>query len=513
MLELRDKGHAKRAIAKALKISPKSVKAILESGSAEVPALERPEMLAPALETIRTLHLACKGNLVRVHEELSAQGIDTSYPCLTAFCRRHQIGHTPKVPSGQYHFEAGEEMQHDTSPHVVRIGDRECKIQCASLVLCYSRMIYVQVYRNWTRFECRVFLSEAIVAFGGAAARCMLDNSSVIIARGTGANAVPADAMKAFGDRFGFQFAAHELGDANRSARVERPFDYIEKNFYPGRTFVDDEDLNSQLIAWCDRANRRPRRSLPSPAIELWVAERPALRPLPIFVPEVYDVHTRRIDVEGNVNVHQNRYSVRGAAIGRQVEVRETARRIKIYDGHRLIAEHDRITPGEGTRSTLPEHRVDRKPRAATVPHSAEEKLLRAQGPCLDQLCDQLRQRHGGGAVRAIRRLHRLYLDYPTESLLKAAGTAVAYGLLDLGRLETMVLRAVAGDFFRLPITAPHEEKPCDQKDRQEPQPRDEPSEPDGDAGVVDTEPEPEPEPELELDFDIDVIDDSDADV
>ena len=39
----------------------------------------------------------------------------------------------------------------------------------------------------------------------------------------------------------------------------------------------------------------------------------------------------------------------------------------------------------------------------------------------------------------------RIYLDYPTESLIAAAEKALAYGLLDLGRLETMVLRAVAG--------------------------------------------------------------------
>ena len=32
-----------------------------------------------------------------------------------------------------------------------------------------------------------------------------------------------------------------------------------------------------------------------------------------------------------------------------------------------------------------------------TVPHSAEEKLLRTQDPGLDYLCDQLRQRHSGG--------------------------------------------------------------------------------------------------------------------
>jgi hypothetical protein len=42
---------------------------------------------------------------------------------------------------------------------------------------------------------------------------------------------VPVPEMVAFGERFGFEFAAHEIGDANRSARVERPFRFIEGNF------------------------------------------------------------------------------------------------------------------------------------------------------------------------------------------------------------------------------------------------------------------------------------------
>jgi hypothetical protein len=40
--------------------------------------------------------------------------------------------------------------------------------------------------------------------------------------------------MAAFGERFGFQFAAHAIGNANRSARVERPFHFIEHNFLAG---------------------------------------------------------------------------------------------------------------------------------------------------------------------------------------------------------------------------------------------------------------------------------------
>jgi hypothetical protein len=78
-----------------------------------------------------------KGNLVRVHEELVSRGADVSYPALTAFCRRHGIGQPPKIASGQYHFEPGEELQHDTSPHETEIAGKKRKIQSASAVLCY----------------------------------------------------------------------------------------------------------------------------------------------------------------------------------------------------------------------------------------------------------------------------------------------------------------------------------------------------------------------------------------
>jgi len=51
----------------------------------------------------------------------------------------------------------------------------------------------------------------------------MIDNTHVVVAAGTGARMVPAPEMTAFAERFGFVFRAHEKGDANRSARVERP--------------------------------------------------------------------------------------------------------------------------------------------------------------------------------------------------------------------------------------------------------------------------------------------------
>ncbi len=74
----------------------------------------------------------------------------------------------------------------------------------------------------------------------------MVDNTNVVVASGSGAEAVIAPEMAAFGQIFGFEFVAHAIGDANRSARVERPFYYVEGNFLAGRRFRDWEDLNAR---------------------------------------------------------------------------------------------------------------------------------------------------------------------------------------------------------------------------------------------------------------------------
>jgi len=97
----------------------------------------------------------------------------------------------------------------------------------------------------------------------------------VIIAHGTGKNAVAAPETAALAERFDFHFMAHELGDANRSARVERPFDYIERNFYSGRHFADLTDLNVQLASWCDQVNLSLRKKLGARPVELLTAEEP----------------------------------------------------------------------------------------------------------------------------------------------------------------------------------------------------------------------------------------------
>ena len=105
-----------------------------------------------------------------------AGGAELSYAAVTAFCRRHGIGYAPPTPAGQYDFAPGEEMQHDTSPHELELGGKKRRVQTASAVLCYSRMLFFQCYPTFRRFDCKVFLSDAVRYMGGAATRVSTAN-------------------------------------------------------------------------------------------------------------------------------------------------------------------------------------------------------------------------------------------------------------------------------------------------------------------------------------------------
>src|SRR6266542_3982009 len=454
VLELSAKGVSKREIAQVLRLSRPTVRKVLRENSTNVPEIQRAEKAEPYREQILDLLVTCKGNLVRVHEDLVADGATLSYQALTGFCRRQGIGQAPIVPSGRYHFEPGVEMQHDTSPHTVEVGGSKYKAQTASAVLCYSRMLFFEINPTFQRFDCKVFLTDALRYMSGAPERVMIDNTHVVVLRGTGREMIPVPEMEAFAERFGFRFVAHQIGDANRSARVERPFSFIENNFLAGRTFTSWEDLNQQARQWCDRVNSTYKKHIRAIPRELFAIERMHLKPLPSWIPEVYRLHQRTVDVEGYVSVNSIRYSVPVGWIGRRVEVRETRDKIEIELDARHLVTHVRAVTPQSQRITLAAHRPPRGENVKRDPHPEEQAILSAV-PELAAYVTALKQKGRKVVTLALRQLLRLLKEYPREPFLAAVREAAQYGLYDLDRLERMILRRVARDYFLLLDTDP----------------------------------------------------------
>jgi len=451
ILEMKANNMSLHEISRTLKVSRKTIRMIIENGGAE-PA-EKESKYVDHVPMIKELFKECRGNVVRVAEELdSRHNILIPYQTLTWIIRKFEVRTPQKTRSGEYDFAPGEEMQHDTSPHKLVLGGEKVTAQCASLVLAYSRKIFVQYYPRFTRFECQVFLAAAFAFMDGVCGRCVIDNTHVVVAGGVGPSAVINPEMEYFGGLYGTRFEPHWLNDPNRKARVERPFYFVETNFIAGRTFADWQDLNRQAVAWCnEKANPKHKRSLGMSPDAAYIMEKYALKALPSFTPPVYQSFCRGVDIQGYVQLETNRYSVPHALVGKKLEVQKHWDKVLVYDKQKLVAEHKRIIDKSETRATLPNHHPPlNRIKSHQGPTKEENLLLAGKNEDLDSYVANLKKRSTGRGALNLRRLLNLQRSYPFEPFIAAVRTALNYGLYDLARLERIILNNIAGDFFEL---------------------------------------------------------------
>ena len=387
-----------------------------------------------------------RGNAVRVRELLAADGTHVSYSTLTRWLREAGL-RTPPPRAGEYVFAPGCEMQHDTSPHRVTIGGRVVTAQCAGLVLAYSRRLFIAYSPRFTRFEAKHFLREAAVFMDGTCRRCVIDNTHVVLASGSGSEAVIAPEMAAFARTLGFGFVAHRVGHPDRKGRIERIFAYAEGHFLPGRTFRDYADLNAQARLWCETvANATPKRVLGMSAEAAYVLEKPYLTPLPAVLPPVYEVVERTVDLSGYVSIDANRYSVPERLCGQPVTVYKHPERIAVHHRGTVVAEHARLIDRRQGTVRDPAHHPTPIRKGRVAP---QDEALWGETPLLCEYAQALRH-HVGQGRRRLRRLQELQRTYPAEPFLAAIRQALAFGLFDMARLEALILKQVAGDFFAL---------------------------------------------------------------
>jgi Mu transposase-like protein len=413
------------------------------------------------LGRLKAAFAGARGNVVRVRELLADDGLEVSYSTLTRWVREADLRGPPRR-AGEYSFAPGQEMQHDTSPHRVTFAPSGAPAanprsrarspvtaQCAGLVLAYSRRLFIQYYPRFTRFEAKTFLLDAVRFMAGVCPVCVIDNTSVLLAAGAGADAVVAPEMAAFARTLGFRFRAHRVGNPERKGRIERPFAYVENNFLAGRSFADFDDLNRQAVDWCRNvANHKPKQALGMSPEAADLIERPHLVPLPDALPPVYELLERVVDLYGYVSVDTNRYSVPERYVSKSVSVYKLPAEIQVRRKDSTIAVHRRLIGERDARSTLPGHHpIPVRQGRGTA---AEDALLAGHHPSLDRYAAALKLRGRAGNRRALRRLIEMKRTYPAGPFIAAIEQALQYGLFDLGRLEDLILKQVAGDFFAL---------------------------------------------------------------
>jgi transposase len=346
---LHEEGVGVRKIARQLRVSRNTVRSIIAAEGA-MPASVRQDRIQIDRELLERLYKECNGFVQRVHERLvEEEQIEVKYATLTRMLRQLGISGKNKARCDRVPDVPGAEMQHDTSPYTIVLGDQRVKVIASLMYLRYSKRRYLKFYRRFNRFAMKCFFHEALSHWGYAAPVCVIDNTNLARLRGTGKNAVMVPEMAAFSRPYGFEFLCHEKGHSNRKAGEERSFWTVETNFLPGRNFTSLEDLNEQALHWSTvRIYHRPASKTGLISAQAFEHERGFLVELPLHLPAPYCAHDRGTDQYGYAAFEGNFYWVPGE--GRDdVSVLEYSDRLKIYQKRELLIEYP--LPGDGVKN------------------------------------------------------------------------------------------------------------------------------------------------------------------
>lgn len=291
---------------------------------------------------------------VRVLEEIQDLGYAGGYSILKEYIRTIRPKQKKK-PHPPIDHPPGHEAQMDWSPHRVMIGGRLEEVHTGSIVLCYSRWLFMRHFADEILENVIRLHEEAFMELQAVPATITYDNMTAV-GMHVGPGKVWLNAtFRRFAESWGFEIIILRPGAKERHGMVERPFHYIENNFLAGREFDHLEALNDQADQWrWNRANIRIHGTLRQRPMDRLAFERPFLKSLPPAPAEAaYKEVERKIQVDFCVVIDRTRYSASPELIGQYATVRLYKEHLEIWVNGKCDCRH---TYSNQARQVLPAH-------------------------------------------------------------------------------------------------------------------------------------------------------------
>ena len=295
--------------------------------------LTRKTKLDPFLDSLMQL-LERYSNITaqRAFEELRKLGYNGSYSTLRTYIKNNRT--KPKSPVIRFETSPGVQAQMDWSTYTIEFTQEgRRRVELFSYILGYSRRQYIY-FTERQDFEATA--RQHVLAFEhlcGAAATCLYDNMKVVVTRWEDGQPIYNPRFLSFATHYGFKPWACEPRRPETKGKIERPFDYVEKNLLNGRTFRSLEHLNEVARWWLSEVNdRRIHGTTKRTPLELHEEEKPYLVDLPAIRFDTAQVVYRKVDSEGFIQYADNRYSVPWRLIGQMLPVRILEDQLEIYN-------------------------------------------------------------------------------------------------------------------------------------------------------------------------------------
>lgn len=353
---------SRRAIAAALGVSRNTVKAILAAHATareeKHEALSAPPKRAPRASKVdayvpRVTELLARYPDItsqRVFETLREDGYLGGYTAVKK-CVRQRRPPPRREPSRVTPvYGPGKMAESDWSPYEVTYTDgRKESVRAFGYTLVFSRRKFWELYRNEDIHSLMDGHVRAFERFQGVAEQCTYDSQKAVVLRWEGQQPIYNPRFLAFAAHYTYRPRAVR-GEPNAKPRVERSFWEVERSFLNGRSFVDFEDMRTQLARWLDTIVD-PRRRHGKTSLERFAEEREHLLPLPRHPYDTARVVYRICSIDGFVAWEGNAYAVPYEHVTDILPVRITQNELFVYAADlSCIARHELAPKGQGLR-------------------------------------------------------------------------------------------------------------------------------------------------------------------
>ena len=292
----------------------------------------------------------------RIYREIQEQGFAGKYTIVKDYIRTVRPNHG--VPAVfRYETEPGVQAQVDWGEcGYLDVDGRRRKLYCFSMILGYSRMRYVVFTLSTdtsTLIQCHL---DAFDYFGGYTEEILYDNiKTVILKRALRARDHQWNpTFEDFFSHHGFIPRLCKPYCPQTKGKIENTIGYVKRDFLLGGTFASLDDMNRQLLQWCNRVNATPHGTTNEiPFDRLQQENLKSLIGIPPYL--LRREEHRKISREAYISYLGNRYSVPYRYAGREAILEIQSDQMIVRVGTETVCSHT-IVPGHARSIREKEH-------------------------------------------------------------------------------------------------------------------------------------------------------------
>jgi len=306
----------------------------------EISALIRAQMEENERKRLNGLRKQIKRK-IDIHEYLLSLGYQIGYTTVCNHIRSQSISEREAFIRQSY--LPGEECEFDWAEIKLKISGVQKRFFLAVFTSSYGNYRYARLYVRQDTLAFMESHNDFFAHIGGVFHEMVYDNMRVAIAEFAGRTEKhPTVALTNLAGWYQFRWRFCNVCRGNEKGHVERSVEFVRRKAFSHRDdFESLEQAQEHLMSTLERLNNLSTSSTGKSPSEALAEEKKHLWKYP-GVMECYLMSSLKIDKYATFSFGTNRYSVPDYLVGRIVDVKVYANRLKVYHNNLHLYTHER---------------------------------------------------------------------------------------------------------------------------------------------------------------------------